>query len=307
MPKIGQIGLGVIGRLYVNHLLKEFGTISVYDADPSRARDLSGTGAQVQNTARGVGESSQVVILALPSPQAVKAAMTGPDGLLAGCSPGTIVIDMSTIDPETCVQVYDEAKASGVSYLDAPISGGAPRGAGTDGAKAANVTFMVGGDEDAFEKAKPVMQVLGSYFFYLGASGMGATVKLLSNQISGLINLICAETFALGAAAGIDPHSLLETFGETDADSYFMQNYLAPRIERNDYKRGFSVDLMYKDHRLIGQLGQKLGVPLLFNEMATQMYQMMRAQGLGQKDLAEAINFWGRLSDTDINAPRKKA
>ena len=307
MPKVGQIGLGVIGRLYVNHLLKEFGAISVYDADPSRVRDLDGAGAQVQSTAREVGESSQVVVLALPSPDAVKAAMTGADGLLAGCLPGTIVLDMSTIDPETSVQMYDEAKASGVSYLDAPISGGAPQGAGTDGAKAANVTFMVGGDRDAFEKARPVMQVLGSHFFYLGASGMGSTIKLLSNQISGLINLICAETFALGAAAGLDPSILLETFGETDADSYFMQNYLAPRIQRKDYEPGFSVDLMYKDHRLAGQLGQKLGVPLLFNEMATQVYQMMRAQGLGKKDLAEAVNFWGRLSGTDIYAPEKKS
>lgn len=302
---MGLIGLGIIGRLYAVNLLKEYQKIHVYDIDPGRASSLTSKGAVPMDTAKAVAEASEVVVLALPSPEAVEAAMTSPEGLLAGARSGVTIVDLSTIGPDTAVSMYQVAKERGVGYLDAPISGGAPKGAGTEGARNATVTFMVGGDRDAFEKAKPVMQVLGEKYFYLGPSGTGSTVKLLSNLVSGLINLVTAEAFSLGAASGISPETLLQVFDETDADSYFLREYIAPRISRKDFEPGFSVDLQYKDHRLAGELGQKLGVPLLLNNQAVQIYQMLRARGLGGKDVVEAIRFWGSLSGVDIYKPRE--
>ena len=303
MPEIGLVGAGVIGQLYALNLLKAYKEIDIYDIDEQRARTLEEKGARCMTSAKGLAEDSEMIVMALPSPSAVEAAVTGPEGLLAGAKAGAIILDLSTIDPGTSIRMYDLAKEGGVSYLDAPVSGGAPRGAGTEGARHATITFMVGGDKDAFDRARPVMEVLGKKLFYLGPSGTGSTVKLLSNLISGLNNLIVAEAFVLGAAAGIGPETLLEVFNETDADSYFLREYIAPRIQRRDFDPGFSVDLQYKDLRLTGELAQRLGVPLLFNELALQVYQMMRAQGLGQKDLVEAIRFWGRLSDADIYKP----
>ena len=141
------------------------------------------------------------------------------------------------------------------------MSGGAPGGAGTDGARAATISFMVGGDADAFERAKPTLAILGKRWFYLGPSGTGSTVKLISNLMAGLHNLVASEAFVLGAAAGIEPETLLEVFDGTDAKSFWLTDYFAPRVRRRDFEPGFSVDLQYKDHRLASDLGRQLGVP----------------------------------------------
>ena len=243
-----------------------------------------------------MAEASEVIILALPNPEAVRAAMVGEDGLLEGTRPGTVIVDLSTIDPTTAVDMHARAKERGVDYLDSPISGGQPGGAGTDGARAANVTFMVSGDRDAFKRAKPVMKALGEKFFFLGEAGMGTKVKLLSNFVSGMVNLISAEAFALGAATGIDPKTLMDVFDETDADCYFMQNYVRPRIERGDFEPGFSVDLQYKDLRLTSEWAREEGIPVPINDLGVQLYQMARAAGLGHKDLVESVNYWARVS-----------
>ena len=163
---------------------------------------------------------------------------------------------------------------------------------------------MVGGDREAHERALPVLGLLGKHFFYLGPAGMGSTVKLISNLMAGLHNLVASEAFVLGAAAGIAPETLLEVFDQTDARSFHLTDYFAPRIRRHDFEPGFAVDLQYKDHRLAGELGKRLGVPLLFNELATQVYQMLRAQGLGGKDITETVNFLGTLGGADIYRPR---
>ena len=305
MTDVGLVGMGVIGRIYAVNLLKAYQQIRVYDLDQEKAGALADRGARPVETARALAEASDVIIMALPSPEAVESVMSGPKGLLSGVRSGAIIVDLSTIDPDTSIRMYGLARDKGVAYLDAPISGGAPQSAGTDGARNANVTFMVSGDEDAFERARPVMESLGKEFFYLGPSGMGTIVKLLSNLVSGLINLVCAEAFVLGAAAGIKPETLLEVFDETDANSYFLKDYISPRIKGRDFEPGFSVDLMYKDHRLAGELAKRLGIPLPLNDLATQIYQMQRAQGLGQKDLVEAVRFWGRVSGVDIYQPRE--
>ena len=299
MPKIGLVELGVIGQIYAANLVRAFGPVYVYDSDQERIRTAVKLGAVASGGGVELAEASEVVILALPNPEAVRAAMVGEDGLLEGARPGTVIVDLSTIEPPTAVEMHARAMERGVDYLDSPISGGQPGGAGTDGAKAANVTFMVSGDRDAFEKAKPVMKALGEKFFFLGEAGTGTKVKLLSNFVSGMVNLISAEAFALGAAAGIDPKTLMDVFDETDADCYFMQNYVRPRIERGDFEPGFSVDLQYKDLRLTSEWAREEGIPVPINDLGVQLYQMARAAGLGHKDLVESVNYWARVSGVE--------
>jgi 3-hydroxyisobutyrate dehydrogenase-like beta-hydroxyacid dehydrogenase len=130
---------------------------------------------------------------------------------------------------------------------------------------------------------------------------------LISNLMAGLHNLVAAEAFVLGAAAGFSPETLFEVFDGTDAKSYWLTDYFAPRIRRRDFEPGFTVDLQYKDHRLAAELAQQLQVPALLNGLAVQLYQMLRAQGLGGKDLVEAVNQLGRMAGVDIYEPRKAA
>jgi 3-hydroxyisobutyrate dehydrogenase-like beta-hydroxyacid dehydrogenase len=304
---LGQVGLGVIGQLYAGHLIDARGALVVHDLVPERVRQAVGLGATAAASARAVAEACDVILIALPAPPAVLAALLGDDGILGGARPGTLVIDVSTVDPGTSRRIWAAARERGVDYLDAPVSGGAPGGAGTDGARAATISFMVGGDPDAFERAKPTMAILGDRWFYLGASGMGSTVKLISNLMAGLHNLVASEAFVLGAAAGIEPETLLDVFDGTDAKSFWLTDYFAPRIRRRDFQPGFSVDLQYKDHRLASDLARELGVPLLFNDLAIGVYQAMRAGGLGGRDLVESVRFLGGLSGADIYDVRRPA
>ena len=262
--------------------------------------EFYGLGARSCESPKVMAEGSDIVILALPSPEAVEDVLIGSQGLLSSTKRGYIIADLSTIDPDTSVKMADSAERKGVRYLDAPMSGGQPAGGGTEGARKATVTFMVGGDRKAFDKCKPVLSKLGKKFFYLGASGMGSTVKLLSNLVNGIETLALAEAFTLGAKAGVNPKVLMRVFDETDADSYFLQEYLKPRFMKRDFEPGFSVDLQFKDHRLASELAKKLGVPLLFNELAVQVYQMLRAQGLGKKDYTAAVQFWAQLAKIDL-------
>lgn len=299
---LGLIGLGMVGRHFAHHLLRANGQLTVYDLSRARMKAALKEGAKPGRSAREVAARSRIVVLSLPSPDAVRSAMLGPKGVLAGAKRGTIVIDASTIDPVSCVAMHAESKKRGVPYLDTPISGGEPGGGGTDGAKAGNISFMVGGDKAAYERAKPILHSIGKRSFYLGPAGSGSTVKLISNHIAGLNNLVMMEGFVLGAAAGFSPETLMRVFDGTDAKSFMMTDYFAPRYRRNDFDPGFSVDLMHKDHRLAADLAQRHKVPLLFNQLALEVYQMMRARRSGQKDIIDALHFLGDMARVDVRA-----
>ena len=302
---IGLVGLGVIGQLYAGHLVRARGALVAYDLDPAHLQAAVDLGATAATSAKAVAEASDVIVVALPNPPAVLAAMLGEEGVLAGARPGTLVIDASTIDPDTSRRVHAAARERGVDYLDAPVSGGAPGGAGTDGARAATISFMVGGDAAAFERAKPTLAILGKRWFYLGPSGTGSTVKLISNLMAGLHNLVASEAFVLGAAAGIEPETLLEVFDGTDAKSFWLTDYFAPRVRRRDFEPGSASTCSTRTIDSASDLGRALGVPLLFNDLAVGVYQAMRASGLGGQDLVESVRFLGGLAGTDIYEVRR--
>ncbi len=302
---IGQLGLGVIGRLYAGHLIAKHGNVVVYDIVPERIAEAVEAGAVAVGATRELGERAATVVVSLPNPPAVEAALLGPDGLLAGMSAGGLVIDASTIDPDTSRRLHAAAAERGIGYLDAPVSGGQPMSAGMDGALKGDVTFIVGGDAADYERAIPTMALLGSRWFHCGPAGAGSTVKLISNHMAGLHNLVAAEAFVLGAAAGFSPAQLLEVFDGTDARSYHLTDYAAPRLARRDFEPGFSIDLQTKDHRLAADMARSLDVPLPLNDLAIEMYDKIRAAGSGGKDIVEAFRFLGLSANADIYAPRR--
>ncbi len=300
LGRVGLIGLGMVGLHFARHLSRKNGQLTVFDLNKARVKSAARFGATAARSARDLAARSRFVVLSLPSPDAVRAAMLGPNGVLAGVRRGTVIIDASTIDPESCRAMHKAAAARGADYLDTPISGGEPGGGGTDGAKAGNISFMVGGGRGAYARARPVLHAIGKRSFYLGASGAGSTVKLISNHIAGLNNLVMMEGFVLGAAAGFSPETLMAVFDGTDARSFMMTDYFAPRYRRGDFDPGFSVDLMHKDHKLAADLGQKHGVPLFFNQLALEVYQAMRARKRGRKDIIEALHFLADDAGVDI-------
>ena len=301
---VGQLGLGVIGRLSAGHLVRKHGSVVVYDIVPERMQEFVALGATAATSPRDLGSRAGTVVVSLPNPPAVEAALAGDGGLLAGMARGGLVIDASTVDPVTSRRMHALAAGRGIGYLDAPVSGGEPMSAGEVGARKANVSFIVGGDAADFERARPTMAMLGKRFFHVGGPGAGSTVKLISNLMAGLHNLVAAEGFALGAAAGFGPEQLLEVFDGTDARSYHLTDYAAPRLAAGDFEPGFSIDLQHKDHRLAAELGRSLDVPLPLNDLALQLYEMIRAEGSGAKDIVEAFRFYRRRANVDLYDPR---
>ena len=282
----GLVGLGTVGTHYAARLLEASETLYVHDRDRDKVDAAVSLGARAAGSSRELAELSETVVLALPDPGAVKDEMLGERGVLAARCDARLVIDLSTIDPDTARRVHDEATRRGHDYVDAPMSGGAPGGAGEAGARAGTVTFMVGGDAPAVERARALLAVLGSRVIHVGPAGSGSTVKLVSNLIAGLNMAVMAEGFVLGAAAGLSHELLLEVFRHTDARSYTMFEEFAPHLCANNYDGGFAVDLMHKDHRLAGELGRRLGVALPFNELALEAYELCRSRGHGRKSHA---------------------
>jgi 3-hydroxyisobutyrate dehydrogenase-like beta-hydroxyacid dehydrogenase len=287
---VGQIGLGAIGSIYAGHLLAAGVQLVVFDKDPARTAGLDGAVRAV--SAAELAGAVDHLLVSLPDPDAARATLSGPHGVIQAMKPGSHILDVSTIDPETARALHAQAAARGVGYVEAPVSGGEPMSAGTDGARNANITFMAAGDRASFDALQPLMSILGRYPMYLGPAGTGSTVKLLSNHLSGLINLLCCEAFAVGKAAGIAPQTLLDVFAHTDANSYWLFNYFAPRILRGDFEPGFSVDLQYKDLRLMEDVARGLKAAMPFNALGQQIYQMLRADGRGGRDLVEAANLF---------------
>lgn len=294
--RVAQIGLGAIGSIFVEHLLQAGVELAVHDKSPERLAAAVNLGAKGAGTIAAVARGADYLLVSLPDPDAARSALLGPDGAIAALDAGSVILDLSTIDPDTAIANEAAAKSRGVHYVEAPISGGEPMSAGTDGARNRNVTFMAGGDKAAFDAALPLMSLLGKHPLHLGPAGTGATVKLISNYIAGLHNLVAAEAFALGRAAGISVDTMLKTFAHTDANSYWLFNYFAPRIESGDVEPGFSVDLQYKDLRLCEDLARRHKVAMPLNGLALQVYQMLRGSGRGSRDLVEAANFMAELN-----------
>jgi 3-hydroxyisobutyrate dehydrogenase-like beta-hydroxyacid dehydrogenase len=290
-----------MGSILAQHLADDQVELCVYDKALGRAETLPSPVRKARSIAEAV-KGSEYVLASLPDPAAASAAMLSDDGILASASPGTTILDLSTIDPQTARNIYDKASSLNIHYVEAPISGGEPMSAGTDGARKRNITFMVGTDPESFERAKPLMNKLGRFPIHVGPAGMGATVKLISNYISGLHNVVVSEAFVLGKAAGIDFDLMMDVFAHTDANSFWLFNYFGPRVKAGDFEPGFSVDLQYKDLRLADDLARNLKVPMPLNAIAMQMYQMLRADGRGSKDVCEVANLVAEMAGQETYA-----
>lgn len=306
--RIGVLGLGAIGSICAGHIATKSNGVVVYDLEETRVSKVAEIeGVTAAPSAEELGSSVDAVVVSLPNPPAVRAALLGPNGLLTAPTEGLLIIDMSTVDPQTSREIAQAAADSGARYLDTPVSGGQPFNGGVDGATAGTLTFMVGGEEQAFQDAIPVLEFLGVKWHHLGPAGSGSTVKLISNLMSGIYTLVAAEGFALGAAAGFTPEQLITVFRDTDAKSFFLTDYLYPRLEERRFEPGFAVDLQVKDHRLAAELGHEFGIPLMFNAVAIQTYEQMRRAGRGTRDVTDAINFWAEHAGVELAVDRTNA
>jgi 2-hydroxy-3-oxopropionate reductase len=290
MTAIGFIGLGVMGREMARHLVRAGHEVRAYDMKTEAVEELAREGAVAAATVAEAADGAEVVITMLPDTPQVEEVVLGPGGLLQNPPAGRLLVDMSTIAPTATRRMAAQLAQAGIAMLDAPVSGG------PTGAKAAKLSIMVGGSEDAVARARPVLEAMGTTIIHVGESGAGQTVKAC-NQLICAMNLqaIC-EAFALGRAAGLDLEKLREVLLGGAASSWMLQN-LGPLMLAKDASAGFRIDLKLKDLRLAGELAFELGVPLPGTALATSLYLEARAHGEGGNGNQALFRVYDRLSN----------
>jgi 3-hydroxyisobutyrate dehydrogenase len=236
-----------------------------------------------------VAAASEVTVSCVTNSPDVESVALGPAGIAEGAAPGSVYIDCSTISPETARNVAAALAGRGIAMLDAPVSGG------DVGAKAGTLAIMVGGDEDVYERSRPVLEAMGKTIVHVGPSGSGQVVKLC-NQVAGGLNLLAmAEAVSLARGAGVDPAKMLEVVSAGAAGSWMLSN-LAPRAVRGDFAPGFMVDLMQKDLHLVLDEAARSHTPLPGTALVSQLFQVVQARGRGADGTQSIVDAVARLS-----------
>lgn len=291
---IGFIGLGIMGTPMAKNLLKAGYPMLVYDLDASRVRSLARQGAK---GASGIGEIAALcdtVITMLPDSPQVQEVVLAEAGLIPHLRPGSVVIDMSSIDPMASREIAARLKEKGVDMLDAPVSGGEPK------AISGTLSIMVGGDEDVFYRYLPVLKAMGSSITYCGAAGAGNVTKLC-NQIVVAVNIAAvSEALVLGQTAGVSPAIVFKAIRGGLAGSTVMEMKAPMMLERN-FQPGFKLDLHQKDLNNVLKTAKATGAPVILSQMVTEMMKELRQSGEGQSDHSVLVKYYERLAGAEVH------
>lgn len=286
---IAFIGLGNMGAPMASNLVKAGHSVTVFDLVESAMQALEGEGASRAASAEAAARDAEVVISMLPAGAHVKALYLGRGdqaGLFDAVESAPLVIDASTISPEDARAVAAAAAERGITYLDAPVSGG------VGGAKAGTLTFIVGGEAAGFEKARPVLEAMGKNIFHAGDNGAGQVAKICNNMLLGILMSGTAEALALGVKNGMDPAVLSEIMKQSSGGNWALNVYnpwpgvMEGSAASRDYEGGFLTDLMAKDLGLAWELalGSKSTVPM--GSQARNLFALHSAQGSGGLDFS---------------------
>jgi 2-hydroxy-3-oxopropionate reductase len=288
--QLAFIGLGAMGRHMAANLARAGHRVRGYDLRPDALGEPALAGfAQVATLAEAV-RGAEAVLTSLPDTPDVEGALIGPGGVIEDVGAGTLVIDLSTISPEATRRMAARLADHGVALLDAPVSGGVP------GAEAGRLTIMVGGDPQAFARARPLLERLGRTINHFGPSGAGQSVKLCNQVVCTLhIQAVC-EAFALGRAAGVDLAQLREALLGGSAASWVLDHHGALILARDD-RPMFRIELQAKDLRLAAELAAALRVPLPGLAQVLQLYGSALAHGEGGLGNQSIYRVYDRLTN----------
>ena len=274
--RVGWIGTGVMGRWMCQHLLTKGFSATVYNRSKEKLKPLLEAGAIAADSPKAVAERSDVVFAIVGFPKDVREVFLGPEGALTGSRPGMALVDMTTSEPSLAQEIYLAAKAKGVASIDAPVSGG------DVGARNAALSIMIGGDSDAVEAVRPLLECMGKTIIHQGPAGAGQHTKMV-NQILIATNMIgVCEALLYGYKAGLDLKTVLQSVGGGAAASWSLNN-LGPRIIDRNFEPGFFVEHFIKDMGIALDEAKRMGLSMPGLALANQLYLAVQAQGWGRK------------------------
>lgn len=283
--KLALIGAGAMGGAIGTRLLETGNGLKVFDLDAEKVATLVDKGGTAATSAAEASENVDFVITSLNSARIVGLAAFGKDGVADGASPGTVIIDMSSIDPDATQKFAQMAKERGLAWVDCPLSGGAPK------ALIGELTLMVGGEPSDVARAHNAMKHVASNYTHMGPSGSGQTTKLINQVLCGLNFLAVAEATQLALDAGVDALKIPQALKGGRADSALLQEYL-PRYATKDYRRTGRIDNMVKDLNAVNDLARRTGTSMPMTAMCAEIHRMLTAAGLGGEDQAAVMEFF---------------
>ncbi len=297
---IAFIGLGHMGGPMAVNLQKAGHSVAAFDLSQPACDKFAAAGLTIAASAEAAVQGAEVVISMLPASRHVQAlylGAAGEGGLLAHIAPGTLVIDSSTIAAATSQQVGHAANAAGMDFIDAPVSGG------TGGAIAGTLTFMVGASHAQLERARPVLEKMGSNIFHAGNVGAGQTAKICNNMLLGILMIGTSEAIALGVANGLDPQVMYEKMRRSSGGNWALEKYNPwPGVQENapsskQYAGGFGTDLMLKDLGLAQENAGAVQAATPLGALARSLYAMHSMAGHGGLDFSSIVQGLQKRSD----------
>ncbi|MBU2649257.1 NAD-binding protein [bacterium] len=296
---IGFIGLGAMGKPMAINLVKKGYRVTVYDLRSEPMAELKAIGATTASSCKAVAECSDVVITMLLASSHVENAVLGVDGVLEGAKVGLTLIDMSSIEPSTTRKVGKILFEKGIGMLDGPVA------RGVKAAVAGTLAIFVGGDKALFEENRELLGALGTDVSYVGALGCGAVVKIVNQLVLSLNVVALAEGMVLGVKGGVDPEVLLTELEKGSANSFALQNHYKNFVMKDNFGENiFSTEYILKDLRQVVETAKDLNVPLLMGSVATQIYEMARASGMGKNYFPVVVQILENL--TGVRVRNKK-
>ena len=282
---VALIGAGAMGGAIGARLVETGTPLKVFDLDTAKVDVLVAKGAVASASAAEAASGAKAVILSLNAPRIVRAAVFGAGGVAEGAASGTLIIDMSSIDPEATRQLAADAAEKGLRWVDSPLSGGIPKAA------IGQLTLMQGGAEADVKEAQQVLSSVASNQTHMGPAGAGQTTKLINQVLCGLGFLAVAEATALAEAAGVEVTRIPQALKGGRADSAILQEYM-PRFAARDYRRTGRIDNMVKDLNGAQDLARLTHTAMPLTALCAEVHRMLTAAGLGGEDQAALMEFF---------------
>ncbi len=280
--------MGSMGSLMTMRLLQAGYPLSVYDRTKEKTQEVAQNGAGVADTPRELALDSDFILSSITDYHALHELMYGPHGAITGARPGSVFVDLSTIAPGQSRQLAAAIKEQGAEMIDAAVSGSTPQ------AKGGELVVFVGGEQETYRKAKPILDHLGKSVFYMGQQGMGTTMKMVVNTLLGLGMQAVAEAVALGEKAGLEKNTLLDVLAQTTVIAPTHKAKL-DNLKKGEYPATFALALMRKDFSLIMREAAELSVSMPATAAAEQMYAAALASGL-DADYSVMLQFMRTMS-----------
>jgi 3-hydroxyisobutyrate dehydrogenase-like beta-hydroxyacid dehydrogenase len=294
MAKLGFLGLGRMGYPMARNLLQAGHEVALWSHTARKARELAETaGGVYAGTPKEAAERCDCIFVCVGDTAMSEQTICGPEGVIEGARPGTVVVDTSTISPSTSRKIGQALAARSIEFLDAPCTGSTP------GAEGGTLTFMIGGEAAVLESVRPYFDPMGKRLYHCGGPGMGLHAKLTQNLILSNILQAFNEGMVLAVKSGLDPQLMLDILENSAAKSGLIA-YKAPFVFRRDFTANFSTRWMHKDVGLALESGKELGVPLFLTGVTQQLFQAALSAGLEEEDMCSTIKVLENMAGVEV-------